>query len=71
MHVDNKLSPKQAMILQSVANGDTVQDAAQAAGMSKRTAEAHLENARRRMGAKTTAAAVAKAMSLGLIEVLP
>jgi LuxR family transcriptional regulator len=56
-----RLSPKQRAVLELMADGKTVQDAALVLGRNVATVEKHLRNVREAMDAETTAQAVLKA----------
>lgn len=61
------LSTRESEILQWVAAGKSQQDVADILTISHRTVEVHLRSAREKLGALTTAQAVARAISSGII----
>jgi len=62
------LSPLEAEMLTSSARGMTSDAIAQARGLSKRSVDFHLDNARAKLGAVTRIQAVAKAVQVKLIK---
>ena len=64
-----RLSPRERECLQLVAAGERTASVAHRLALSESTVEFHLANARRRLGARTTAEAVAQGVSSGVIEV--
>ena len=71
--VENRLSAptlgqEQRKLLTLLASGSTVEEAARVLHLSRRTAQRRLADIRRRLGAPTTAAAVASSVRLGYAE---
>lgn len=64
---ENVPSPRERDVLGCVAEGMTTRQAAAELGMQYATARTHLENVRARLGVKTTAEAVRKALRQGWI----
>ena len=62
------LSSREGQCLREMALGKRVQAIAEAMGIAPVTVELHLRNARAKLQASTNPAAVAKAISLGLID---
>ena len=62
------LSSREVEILQWVAEGKSQQDIGDILSISHRTVEVHLRSGRDKLGALTTAQAVGRAISLGLIH---
>jgi LuxR family quorum sensing-dependent transcriptional regulator len=63
------LTHRQRECLQAVAGGMTMLEAARSLWLSEETVKWHLKDARRRLDARTTTQAVARAVAAGLIEV--
>src|SRR5207248_3850190 len=63
-----ELNDREIETLTWVARGKTSAEIAQILGLTKRTVDFHLDNARSKLGAATRSAAVIKAASGGLIE---
>ena len=63
-----RLTPRERECLTRLTAGDRVDRIAERLGLSNATVELHLANARRRLGARTSAEAVAKAVLLGLVR---
>lgn len=64
---DTTLSAREVAALACVFAGLTDAGVGQKLGVSERTARFHIDNARRKLGAKTRAQAVATALALGLL----
>ncbi|WP_372612048.1 autoinducer binding domain-containing protein [Aquicoccus sp.] len=62
------LSTREREILQWVAEGKSQQDIGDILSISHRTVEVHLRSGRSKLGALTTAQAVGRAISLGLVK---
>lgn len=62
-----RLSSREMQILQWVAAGKTQQDIGDILSISHRTVEVHLRSSREKLSALTTAQAIGRAISLGLI----
>jgi DNA-binding CsgD family transcriptional regulator len=62
------LSPREREVLQMAARGIPSGEIAERLGLSPATVKSHFENAYLKLGARNRAAAVAKAMRLGLID---
>jgi LuxR family quorum-sensing system transcriptional regulator CciR len=62
-----KLPEREKACLYLASHGSSVQDIAEEMGLSDRTVETHLRETRRRLNAKNTVHAVAKAVYLGII----
>lgn len=62
------LSQRETDVLQWIAAGKTQQDVGDILAISSRTVEVHLRSSRTKLGALTTAQAVGRAISLGLIH---
>ncbi len=62
------LSSRECEILQWVAEGKSQQDIGDILSISHRTVEVHLRSGRSKLGALTTAQAVGRAISLGLVK---
>ncbi len=62
------LSPREIECLKWISKGKTAWEIAQILKISERTAVYHIENAKRKLGVNTRNHAVAKAITLGLIE---
>ncbi len=65
------LSPREREVLRWCAAGKTTRQIADALGISQHTVLTHIAGACRKLEARTRTAAVAKAMSAGLIETAP
>jgi DNA-binding response OmpR family regulator len=63
-----KLNDREAEVLTWVGRGKTSLEIAQILGLSKRTVDFHIDNARAKLGAATRTAAVIKATTGNLIE---
>lgn len=61
------LTPRQREVVQLAANGRTAGQSARTLGLSVRTVQDYLEQARRRAGAASTAELVAWAVSAGIV----
>jgi DNA-binding CsgD family transcriptional regulator len=64
------ITPAQRTALELASNGLTVAEIADSMGISVRTVEHHLSEARRRLGAKNTTHCVASAIRLNIIKLL-
>ena len=64
------LTPRETECLTLVATGQSATQTATLLGVTRRTVEFHLQSARRKLGTKTSAGAVARALSLNLIEIM-
>lgn len=62
------LSQREIDVLQWIAAGKTQQDVGDILSISSRTVEVHLRSSRTKLGALTTAQAVGRAISLGMIH---
>jgi DNA-binding CsgD family transcriptional regulator len=62
-----ELSPREKQVLRRIALGDTVPEVADHLGIGYETARRHTKGARAKLGARTTAQAVAIAVSLDLV----
>jgi DNA-binding NarL/FixJ family response regulator len=62
------LTERELEILELLARGQTVQQAATRLGLSPRTVETHIGKAYRKLGVKNRVQAVSRASSLGLLE---
>lgn len=62
------LSTRETEILQWVASGKSQQDIGDILSISHRTVEVHIRSGREKLGALTTAQAVGRAISLGMIQ---
>ena len=62
------LTPRERECLQFIAAGDRVAAIAHRLALSEATVEAHLANARKRLGSRTTGEAVARAVRSGAID---
>ncbi len=62
------LNEREVEVLTWVARGKTSADIAQIIGLTKRTVDFHIDNAREKLGAATRTEAVVKAASGKLIE---
>lgn len=65
------LSPRELECLKWLASGQRNDRIADRMGVTRPTAEMHLANARRKLGAATREHALARALMLGLIDVYP
>ncbi|MFD2740410.1 LuxR family transcriptional regulator [Sulfitobacter aestuarii] len=63
-----RLSPRETEALQWIAAGKSQLDVSDILSISQRTVEVHLRSAREKLGALSTAQAVARAIGLGLIH---
>ena len=63
-----KLNDREVEVLTWVARGKTSAEIAQIVGLTKRTVDFHIDNARTKLGAATRTEAVIKANSGRLIE---
>ncbi|HEX4671105.1 MAG TPA: helix-turn-helix transcriptional regulator [Solirubrobacteraceae bacterium] len=63
-----RLRSREAEVLELVARGARTRDIADALGIAEQTARTHLKNARKRLGVRTTAHAIALAYAEGLID---
>lgn len=61
------LSPRERRVAAELARGASVEDIATALCISPHTARTHVRNIRRKLGARTSAEAVARALTLGLV----
>ena len=64
---DSLLSPRERRVTAELARGAGVEDIATALCISPHTARTHVRNVRRKLGARTSAEAVARALTLGLV----
>lgn len=65
---EEQLRPREIEVLQLAADGHTRSSAAAELYLAPQTVKMHLASARRRLGAKTTTAAVVAALRKGLIS---
>jgi LuxR family quorum sensing-dependent transcriptional regulator len=65
--VDLLLTPREAECLRWAGHGLTDPEVADLLGISRRTVGVHVENARRKLGARTRLAAFSRAQELGLL----
>ncbi len=63
----NTLTPREAAVLQLIARGCTYAQAADQLGISLHTVADHIKNAYRKLGVRSGAAAVMRAVELGLL----
>ncbi len=61
------LTTREAQVLSLTAQGNTRRDVAVALQIGEETVKAHLDKARRKLGAKTTPHAIALAIAAGLM----
>ncbi|HEY2056488.1 MAG TPA: response regulator transcription factor [Solirubrobacterales bacterium] len=64
---DSLLSPRERRVTAELARGAGVEEIATALCISPHTARTHVRNLRRKLGARTSAEAVARALTLGLV----
>jgi DNA-binding NarL/FixJ family response regulator len=64
---DSLLSPRERRVTAELARGAGVEEIAAALSISPHTARTHVRNIRRKLGARTSAEAVARALTLGLV----
>jgi DNA-binding NarL/FixJ family response regulator len=64
---DSLLSPRERRVTAELARGAGVEEIAAVLCISPHTARTHVRNVRRKLGARTSAEAVARALSLGLV----
>jgi DNA-binding NarL/FixJ family response regulator len=64
---DSLLSPRERRVTAELARGAGVEEIAKALCISPHTARTHVRNVRRKLGARTSAEAVARALTLGLV----
>jgi DNA-binding NarL/FixJ family response regulator len=64
---DSLLSPRERRVTAELARGAGVEEIAGALCISPHTARTHVRNVRRKLGARTSAEAVARALTLGLV----
>jgi DNA-binding NarL/FixJ family response regulator len=64
---DSLLSPRERRVTAELARGAGVEEIAAALCISPHTARTHVRNVRRKLGARTSAEAVAQALTLGLV----
>jgi DNA-binding NarL/FixJ family response regulator len=64
---DSLLSPRERRVTAELARGAGVEEIATALCISPHTARTHVRNIRRKLGARTSAEAVARALMLGLL----
>ncbi|HKZ15602.1 MAG TPA: response regulator transcription factor [Solirubrobacterales bacterium] len=64
---DSLLSPRERRVTAELARGAGVEEIATALCISPHTARTHVRNVRRKLGARTSAEAVAQALMLGLV----
>jgi DNA-binding NarL/FixJ family response regulator len=64
---DSLLSPRERRVAAELARGAGVEEIADALCISPHTARTHVRNVRRKLGARTSAEAVARALTLGLV----
>lgn len=63
------LSPRETAVLQGLAAGETMAFIGLQLGIHRNTVRCYSESIRRKLNAQTNAAAVARAVSLGLIQI--
>ncbi len=63
------LTTRELQVLQAIARGQTNQTASQALGISAKTIETHRANLMRKLGVRSTASLLVRAMRDGLIDV--
>jgi DNA-binding NarL/FixJ family response regulator len=66
--IEAALTPRESQILLLLADGDTMHQIGRRLGISPRTVETHVGKLYRKLGVRTRVQAVAKAASLGLID---
>jgi DNA-binding NarL/FixJ family response regulator len=66
--VEATLTPREAQILAELADGRTMRQIGRRLGISPRTVETHVAKLYRKLGVRTRVQAVARAASLGLID---
>jgi DNA-binding NarL/FixJ family response regulator len=66
--MDGTISPRERQVLELLADGFTTHQVGRRLGISSRTVETHAAKLYRKLGVKTRIQAVARAVSLGLIE---
>ncbi len=64
---DSLLSPRERRVTAELARGAGVEEIAATLCISPHTARTHVRNVRRKLGARTSAEAVARALTLGLV----
>jgi DNA-binding NarL/FixJ family response regulator len=64
---ESPLSPRERRVAAELARGAGVEEIATALCISPHTARTHVRNIRRKLGARTSAEAVARALTLGLV----
>jgi DNA-binding CsgD family transcriptional regulator len=64
---ESLLSPRERRVTGELARGAGVEEIAATLHISPHTARTHVRNVRRKLGARTSAEAVARALSLGLV----
>jgi DNA-binding NarL/FixJ family response regulator len=64
---ESLLSPRERRVAAELARGSSVEEIAEALTISPHTARTHVRNIRRKLGARTSAEAVARALTLGLV----
>jgi DNA-binding NarL/FixJ family response regulator len=64
---DSLLSPRERRVTAELARGAGAEEIATALCISPHTARTHVRNVRRKLGARTSAEAVARALTLGLV----
>jgi DNA-binding NarL/FixJ family response regulator len=64
---DSLLSPRERRVTAELARGAGVEEIATTLCISPHTARTHVRNVRRKLGARTSAEAVARALTLGLV----
>ena len=65
----NSLTARELQVLQAIARGMTNQSASQALGISSKTIDSHRTNLMRKLGVRSTATLLVRAMRDGLIDV--
>jgi len=65
---DGSLSDRQVECLTLISRGLNLEEASRTMSVSERTAKRHLEGARSRLGARSNAHAVMRAVSLGILS---
>ena len=66
--IRRRLTPQQRQVIALVSQGRIASEVAEALGISERTVQHHLSEARHRLGARNTTALVAIALRSGLIR---
>ena len=71
MPITNSLTPRELDVVRLLGSGCSYEQAAMRLGISPHTVVSHIKNAYRKLEVHTGAAAVMRAVQLGLLEITP